>query len=982
MRILFIIIICLLSFISNSYAATVNASSCSLTDVRNAINSASRGDTVQVPEGDCDWNDSLVITKAIVLQGAGGTQTKIRSTIFSTGNIFDSRGAPYLKPMIQYAPANVTLDGPVLFRVTGFQFDCNMATVTYGDWTDLHATPFFRVEVSGTSIKKIRIDNNRIINSHRTLLYNSNWGVPISFMGGATGLIDNNYIAGARPGIEHIRWSNAFTGTTWSGWDNGTDDNLFVEDNYIVQSYNYSQVLMTGQGGSFVARYNTFDYTNCGRTWFYASDTHGIQWRDYSSLGAEFYGNKIIPPANADHTLIDMRGSRHKIFYNKSTSTTNVAGMSLRDFCGPVACNKLTNYTCPATALYAGVKACKVDGQTQNAEKTYIWNNRNGNNTLVSLEVTVGDPYYPPPDPNGITGAKALREDVDYAYQKSSYNGTTGVGCGTFANRPSSCTKGTAYWATDQSCSSVSDSNYGINPSQPINGILYYCTNTNTWSSESASYKPYTYPHPFRGSQSASTPAISETSPTGQVACTGDDEDVPISVTVTDTTGVTGVKCCEENGTTCTANTTYASMNIDLSLQSGNSNYGVWGTTRTNSCGTAYAYNCKATNGTNTSSNAVIAYDMENSEDTTNPTISSVAIGELGRTVTITFSEAVNTGGNYSDTDWTMLVNGSPVSIVCPGPWNTDILTCQAQECIPNGATVTLAFNQPVTEDSIKDLAGNVLEDTLSPVNASNGSNQSCGATVSLFDHSATPTYSSYSNGTPTNLGVEFQSDTAGTINDVCFYHTSAMDGETQIASVWCADVGCGGVGVELARKTVATTTGNTWKCQALDTPIGVLANTKYRVSVYFPDKFISTYNFFASGYTSGGFTVSNNNGIWTDSTSVSYPSTVSSTKGNYWIDFNFSFADEGGPWNVTVSKTGNGCSIISQPPEPIEDEGTAEVVVKVRNGWAINVGGDCASGNGVLSGNTYTYTTGQITEDCEVAVTCTEIQLTPWVIP
>jgi hypothetical protein len=70
-------------------------------------------------------------------------------------------------------------------------------------------------------------------------------------------------------------------------------------------------------------------------------------------------------------------------------------------------------------------------------------------------------------------------------------NLTTGVGWGTFAQRPASCTAGpggtygqspvgsygVAYWATDQN-------------------TLYICTAANTWG---ATYAPYTYPHPLAG---------------------------------------------------------------------------------------------------------------------------------------------------------------------------------------------------------------------------------------------------------------------------------------------------------------------------------------------------------------------------------------------------------------------------------------------------------------------------------------------------
>lgn len=74
----------------------------------------------------------------------------------------------------------------------------------------------------------------------------------------------------------------------------------------------------------------------------------------------------------------------------------------------------------------------------------------------------------------------------------SPFNGTStlgmdgGIGHGTLANRPTTCTINTAYWATDQgSWNQVSGGSQGQ---------LYFCTAPNTWT---LSYTPYTYPHPL-----------------------------------------------------------------------------------------------------------------------------------------------------------------------------------------------------------------------------------------------------------------------------------------------------------------------------------------------------------------------------------------------------------------------------------------------------------------------------------------------------
>ena len=76
-----------------------------------------------------------------------------------------------------------------------------------------------------------------------------------------------------------------------------------------------------------------------------------------------------------------------------------------------------------------------------------------------------------------------------------SFNGTVGVGNGTLASRPSTCTTGVAYWATDQGSWNQSGSGG--------QGELFKCTATNTWT---LFYVPYSYPHPLtQGSSGASS---------------------------------------------------------------------------------------------------------------------------------------------------------------------------------------------------------------------------------------------------------------------------------------------------------------------------------------------------------------------------------------------------------------------------------------------------------------------------------------------
>jgi len=105
----------------------------------------------------------------------------------------------------------------------------------------------------------------------------------------------------------------------------------------------------------------------------------------------------------------------------------------------------------------------------QSLEPIYAWNN-----TVNGSPVNLGSSY------------STLQENRDYYNQTASFDGTVGVGVGTLADRPKTCTPGVAYWATDQG-------KWDSTHSGP-DGQLYVCTEPNTWS---LYYKPYTYPHPF-----------------------------------------------------------------------------------------------------------------------------------------------------------------------------------------------------------------------------------------------------------------------------------------------------------------------------------------------------------------------------------------------------------------------------------------------------------------------------------------------------
>jgi hypothetical protein len=83
----------------------------------------------------------------------------------------------------------------------------------------------------------------------------------------------------------------------------------------------------------------------------------------------------------------------------------------------------------------------------------------------------------------------------------SPFNGASGMGFGTLAFRPTTCTTGVGYFATDQGSWNSSSNGFG-------NGVLYQCSATNTWT---VHYTPYSYPHPLAQGTVTTAPAA----PTG-----------------------------------------------------------------------------------------------------------------------------------------------------------------------------------------------------------------------------------------------------------------------------------------------------------------------------------------------------------------------------------------------------------------------------------------------------------------------------------
>lgn len=436
-------------------AAIITAPSCSYADVAAAVASAASGDLVSVPAGSASWSQTLVLTRGIILKGAGSELTRITSQITpaNPGNTFDQGN--YL---LVYRPASPNLNEPL--RISGFNFDLN------------HQSAGLMLSNSSTSpLTQVRVDHNTFQNasmaggSARTLLVS----------GTIFGVIDNNlFNHNTLPvtcyGADEDAWavlSYPFGGPEYIYYE----DNVFVSDGSLTHD--------AGAAGRYCARYNTYTINASSYPWF---DMHGNQPNAHTAtMAAELYGN-VMNAGSAGVGLFDQRGGK-ALAFNNLVFTTGSASEKVRE-----------EYDDGMNPPAVG-----PDGQPQHVSGSYFWNNRKNGSVLISAYI---DHDYYDRSQGIVNNPPLLAENVTHFNQQPVYGGNTGVGCGLLANRPATGTTSTAYWATDQAVDFADPQTAGAHPARPISGTLY----TYTASGWSAVYTPYAYPHPLR-SQGATADA-------------------------------------------------------------------------------------------------------------------------------------------------------------------------------------------------------------------------------------------------------------------------------------------------------------------------------------------------------------------------------------------------------------------------------------------------------------------------------------------
>ena len=450
------------------HTLNIESKSCMDTDIQAAINSANTGDVVIVPGTSCIWKGPVDIPngKKIVLLGRGAKNT----VITYSGGVF------------------ITMNESGA-RITGIAF----ISPSGGS---------YEIDVKGSGW---RIDHCKFTNtgsgSDSAIVPNST-NIPYKR---AVGLIDNNEFIDSRVGgaVYGIFPTTTKANDEWSVTTTpGSANTVYIEDNTFTRSTS-GNVTDANYGGSYVFRYNTINaYGNNLQVHSIQGNNRGGKWWEiygninYTTINSWAVGpfyirggsgivlfNKAYPAARWKENHIHLDNIRS---YSSETisgkcdgrsswdGNTGTAGYPCRDQIGRG--NDATLWINDPSSAY-----------TQVSMPAYFFANRDEYNAEITAAL-----YNVSAHPELSTHIQANR---DYYEFTAVFNGTSGVGCGPLTSLPDKCTKGVAYWVTDQSCTGDISNMVGRNPITPLSGTLYKCTAQNTWAKY---FTPYTYPHPLR----------------------------------------------------------------------------------------------------------------------------------------------------------------------------------------------------------------------------------------------------------------------------------------------------------------------------------------------------------------------------------------------------------------------------------------------------------------------------------------------------
>jgi hypothetical protein len=374
---------------SEGQAATINAASCSTADVQTAINSASNGDTVVIPNGSCTWTSGITTSKQITITGqtkgsvlithsAGSgdllaiTTGSSFSTVVSNLNFLPGSGTG--RYMVINGPGKPPLIHDNYFNLPNFQLANAIHYQQYGGGV-IHHNTFESLTASGTS----------------------------GSSGAASGSL------AIKDQSSGVSWSTA---STMGAADTTGTANIYIEDNTFNNIY--LQAIDCDDNARTVIRHNTFNDSGfvC----------HGDDTSTYGARHTEVYDNTFVFHASGSNGPITyplnlnwwwyVRGGTGIVTGNVmpniastawgAKATVNLIVQQLRRNAGPNAC--CNTYPC----LHQVGQS--YNGTSLTTDPVYIWGN-SGSGTPESPGL---QDYNPNECPGNNTTAQWVQLRRDY----------------------------------------------------------------------------------------------------------------------------------------------------------------------------------------------------------------------------------------------------------------------------------------------------------------------------------------------------------------------------------------------------------------------------------------------------------------------------------------------------------------------------------------------------------------------------------------
>ena len=224
--------------------------------------------------------------------------------------------------------------------------------------------------------------------------------------------------------------------------------------------------------------------------------------------------------------------------------------------------------------------------------------------------------------------------------------------------------------------------------------------------------------------------------------------------------------------------------------------------------------------------------------------------------------------------------------------------------------TVSWSYNWVDRDSPTTTIMSRAVDDSGNVETPSSGVQVNVNCPCSLWNADVSPTTVDSGDGSSVEVGMKFTSSTFGTVNGIRFYKAAANTG-THVGSLWTSS------GTLLASATFANETASGWQQVNFSQPVAISPNTTYIVGYFAPNGHYSDdeYYFFDPPPTGGNALNSpplhavqandgTTNGLYSYSSSSTFPTNVNTGGDNYWVDP--VFTPSSAPGQVTsVSATG-----------------------------------------------------------------------------